>query len=210
MQRSTRARRSAPKADPAGALIEVATRLFAERGYDNVSIEDIATEAGMAKGLLYYYFANKRALYVQIIRHAGDQLAVRTAPDPALPAAERTAAVLDEVIGWAKEYGPLLRILLAQGTGAEPEIQQVISDGRERQVDMMLAGMREAAAELGLPVDLPTPLLRHTIRGWIAFMETGLANWLEHPDITEDELKQLFLHAAGGLLHSVRQVRHRR
>ncbi|MGH3861301.1 TetR/AcrR family transcriptional regulator [Actinokineospora sp.] len=206
MSSPRRARRAEPKPDPAAALLRAAARLFAERGYDDVSIDEIANEAGVAKGLLYYYFTNKRALYVAIIRDASDQLAARTAPDPSLPAAERTAAVLTELIDWAKEYRPLMGILLAQGTGAEPEIQRVVQAGRERQIDMMLAGMRDAAAELDLPIDLPAPLLRHTIRGWIAFLESTLTAWLPHPDISEEQLKQLFLHAAGGLLHAAHRV----
>lgn len=47
-------------------LLQAARRLFLERGYSNVSIQQIATEADMTKGAPYYYFANKQDLFIQV------------------------------------------------------------------------------------------------------------------------------------------------
>ena len=43
-------------------LIDVATRLFAERGYEGTSIEAVLTEAGVSRGALYHHFRSKEAL----------------------------------------------------------------------------------------------------------------------------------------------------
>ncbi|HEU0164563.1 MAG TPA: helix-turn-helix domain-containing protein [Thermomicrobiales bacterium] len=48
------------------ALIEVAQRLFTERGYDHVSLQQIAEEAGMTKGAMYYYFQNKEEVFARV------------------------------------------------------------------------------------------------------------------------------------------------
>jgi AcrR family transcriptional regulator len=40
-------------------ILEAATRVFAQRGYHGARISDIATEAGIAYGLVYHYFRNK-------------------------------------------------------------------------------------------------------------------------------------------------------
>ena len=48
-------------------LLNTALRLFAEEGYEATSISKIAKEAGVAKGLLYNYFASKEELMEQII-----------------------------------------------------------------------------------------------------------------------------------------------
>ncbi|RZQ60613.1 TetR/AcrR family transcriptional regulator [Amycolatopsis suaedae] len=192
--------------DPEAALVAAGTRLFSRHGYDAVSIDDIAAEAGLAKGLLYYYFAGKRALYLAVVRAAADALAERTVPDPALPAARRTAAVLDAVIEWAKEYGENSRLLLSQHAGPDPELQAILQAARTRQVDMMLAGMRRTGAELGLPPAGETPALRYAVRGWIAFIEGVLTQWLDERDLSESELRELFLHAAGGLLTAARRA----
>ena len=43
-------------------LLDIALALFAERGIENVSIKDLAAEAKVAQGLIYYYFESKEAL----------------------------------------------------------------------------------------------------------------------------------------------------
>ena len=47
-------------------LIQVARRLFLERGYAQVSIQQIAEEASMTKGAPYYHFANKQDLFIHV------------------------------------------------------------------------------------------------------------------------------------------------
>ena len=44
-------------------LIEVATRLFSERGYDGTSIEAVLAESGASRGALYHHFPGKDALF---------------------------------------------------------------------------------------------------------------------------------------------------
>jgi AcrR family transcriptional regulator len=46
-----------------GQLIAIATRMFADRGYENTSIEAVLREAGVSRGSLYYHFASKEALF---------------------------------------------------------------------------------------------------------------------------------------------------
>lgn len=50
-------------------LLETAMRLFAERGYDNVSVRAVAREAGVAPGLAYHYFDSKERMFAEAIEH---------------------------------------------------------------------------------------------------------------------------------------------
>jgi TetR/AcrR family transcriptional regulator len=50
------------------ALIRAATELFALRGFDGVTIDEIATKAGANKALISYYFRGKRGLYTAILQ----------------------------------------------------------------------------------------------------------------------------------------------
>lgn len=50
-------------------LIEAAGRLFAEKGYDATTMDEIAAAANFAKGTLYHYFSNKAEL-LQILRES--------------------------------------------------------------------------------------------------------------------------------------------
>jgi len=57
------------KAKPGAAVIlEAAGRLFAERGYANVSIRDVCKEANTTPPMIYYYFKDKRRLFEDAVR----------------------------------------------------------------------------------------------------------------------------------------------
>ena len=68
-------------------LIDVATRLFAERGYDGTSIEAVLADSGVSRGSLYHHFRGKDALFWAVLEgvaaRVGQQLleAERDAPD---------------------------------------------------------------------------------------------------------------------------------
>ena len=47
-------------------IINAAEKFFFARGYDNVTMDEIADEAEVNKGLLYYYFKNKEALFFAV------------------------------------------------------------------------------------------------------------------------------------------------
>ena len=48
-------------------ILQAATRLFFENGFQKVSVDDIATEAGMTKATVYYYFDTKAELFKETI-----------------------------------------------------------------------------------------------------------------------------------------------
>jgi AcrR family transcriptional regulator len=52
-------------------LIDVATRLFAARGYDATSIEAVLAESGASRGSLYHHFKSKEALFLAVMEDAG-------------------------------------------------------------------------------------------------------------------------------------------
>jgi AcrR family transcriptional regulator len=78
-------------------LIEVATRLFAERGYEDTSIEAVLTAAGVSRGALYHHFAGKDALFEAVVESVENRIMAEltTAVDGVRdPLAILTAAVL--------------------------------------------------------------------------------------------------------------------
>jgi AcrR family transcriptional regulator len=56
-------------------VLEVATRLFAERGYESTSVNDVAAEAGVSIGALYKYFPDKPALLEGVLASFEGQFA---------------------------------------------------------------------------------------------------------------------------------------
>lgn len=78
---------TAPKLKPAAAptepgdrrqeILAIAARLFARRGYNGVSVREIAEAAGILGGSLYHHFASKKQIYLEAHGAALDQAAAR-------------------------------------------------------------------------------------------------------------------------------------
>ena len=106
-------------------LVAVATRLFAERGYEPVSIDAILSETGISRGSLYHHFAGKEALFTAALEATEARVAATVVQaaqnfvDPlerlragcnawldlaATDIAVRQIALIDapSVVGWAK------------------------------------------------------------------------------------------------------------
>lgn len=58
--------------DTREVIAHVATKMFAERGYQGASIRDLAEAAGVTKPVLYYYFKSKENLFITLINEAYD------------------------------------------------------------------------------------------------------------------------------------------
>src|SRR5277367_1071843 len=71
-----------------GQLIEVATSLFADHGYEGTSVEAVLAAAGVSRGALYHHFAGKEALFTAVVSAISDRVtvelteAVRGCTDP--------------------------------------------------------------------------------------------------------------------------------
>jgi len=67
-------RRSRMKAERRQQLVRAASRLFAERGFRNVSMEDLAAEAGVSGPAVYRHFASKESLLADLLIDVSQQL----------------------------------------------------------------------------------------------------------------------------------------
>jgi AcrR family transcriptional regulator len=54
-------------------LLEIAAEVFAERGYDRTSLQEIATRTGILKGSIYYYIKTKEDLLAHLLREAHEK-----------------------------------------------------------------------------------------------------------------------------------------
>jgi len=59
--------RSAPKRMRRDEIVDEATRLFAERGYEGASMADLAERVGLRKASLFHHFASKDVLYAAVL-----------------------------------------------------------------------------------------------------------------------------------------------
>lgn len=55
-------------------LIQTATRLFSEKGYDGISVDEIVDATGVNKRMVYHYFGSKEAIYQEVLREVFGRL----------------------------------------------------------------------------------------------------------------------------------------
>lgn len=70
-----------PHAEEQTVLINAAMTVFGRNGYKKASVGDIAAEAGLAKGMINYYFGSKRNLYLYLAEFTGKKIVERMEED---------------------------------------------------------------------------------------------------------------------------------
>jgi len=168
-------------------ILDVSQRLFSTHAYDAIAIEDLAAAAGMAKGLLYHYFASKRELYVATVRHVLAQMLQFTDLHPDLHAG------LSETLSLFEQNPGLAKMVLRAGIGSDAEVDALIAEYRLEQLSRVYHGLGFSG---GLPDAHPLVLLG--LRGWVSLLEEVCLQWVLQPDVTRDQVVLLLeesLHA---------------
>ena len=99
MKRVAKSKPRQAKRNTRDRLFAAAATEFAARGFAGASVDRIADAAGVNKAMLYYHFANKAALYSEILRDMFEAVAARLAADTAAGAdpAGRIRAVVTAI-----------------------------------------------------------------------------------------------------------------
>jgi AcrR family transcriptional regulator len=151
----------ARKAEPAArrdAILDAALTVFAERGFEAARLDDVATQAGVAKGTLYLYFKDKEALFEEVVRNAASPIVERLsvlAAAPDMPMATMLDALFSlfekEVLGTRRKL--LIRLIIAEGPRF-PRIAEFYFRNVVGRIMPMLAQIAQRAADRGeLPND---------------------------------------------------------
>jgi len=160
-------------------LLELGVRLFAHRSLDELSIETLAEEAGISRGLLYHYFGNKRDFHRAVVRKAADDLIAITAPSEAGTSFERMlgslASYVDYVIANREGYLSLVK----GAAGGNEDMREIYEEARSALTDRIFeSSTPEELAEYGL---VDTPAVRLMVRGWSALTEEVVLAWIDDP-----------------------------
>lgn len=169
-------------------LLDLGMKIFTEKTYDEVSIDDLAKAAGISKGLLYHYFPTKRDLYLTGLRGIAGELLERTnVMSLELPPIERVRAGIDAYLTFVSERARPYVALMRGGIGSDPEVMQIIEDTRQALVDRFFS-----STESPLSVaDHRTALARTALRGWLGYAEAASLDWLLHRDLTQTQVRDL-------------------
>ena len=154
-------------------LLGVGTDLFSKHSFEELSMAQIAREAGVSKALLYHYFPSKEELFKAALADAATELAQRTAPDESLAPAEQLQASTRAFVDWIGERGAAYTKLV-QSVGAVPELRETMTGIRDLTSARILGGL--------VPEQERTPAKRAAVRAWLWFMDGVLLDWIEHGD----------------------------
>ena len=177
-----RARRRLPPDDRRQALINSALKLFNTYPYDEVSVDDIAAEAGMSRPLVYHYYGGKAGVFISALQQTGDDVVAAVAkagmddPDNWLTAG--LSAFFDHI-----QANPIgLTALYRHGSLTGREKRQVLDEIGDRVLRLVMT-------MLDPPGD--SPVLQSVVRGWIAMVETMARGWVRQGEPTRKELEAL-------------------
>lgn len=98
------------RAETRRRIVDVAMRLFVERGYDNVTVADITEAADVAKGTFFTHFPSKSDIFRYVGGEAVDAMAAAATGEGT--ARERITAALDAAARWHVEHQDLGRQML--------------------------------------------------------------------------------------------------
>lgn len=153
-------------------FIGIGLRKFVERPLLEVSLEEVAEEAGVSSGLLFHYFATKVDFHRAVIEAAGRRVMRNIAPDEGASEAEAVHQIAEHLIDQiARRRDSYLALVYGRANWAPAG-----DDGaalRLRQELTTLVQQRAGLRDADLPV----------IHAWVAYVEDRALQWssVENP-----------------------------
>ncbi|MEU9218071.1 TetR/AcrR family transcriptional regulator [Streptomyces sp. NPDC048376] len=167
-------------------LIGVALDLFSRRSPDEVSIDEIASAAGISRPLVYHYFPGKLSLYEAALRRASDDLAARFVEPREGPLGARLLRVMGRYFDFVDEHGPGFSALMRGGPAVGSSTTNALVDSVRQAAYVQILSH--------LDVTEPPARLELVVRSWISLAESTALLWLDGRRIPRDELEAQLVH----------------
>lgn len=160
-------------------LVVLGHELIADSSFDAVSVDDVASAAGISRGLLFHYFPTKRDFQVAVAERAGDELLAATATDATATPLEQLRAGVEQLIDHVAPRRDAYISLVRGAASGEPELRAVGDRTRAVLADRVVEG-------LGLR-EVP-PEVEIVVRGWVVSTEEVIVSWLVDRDLDRARL----------------------
>ncbi|MGZ4438310.1 MAG: TetR/AcrR family transcriptional regulator [Nocardioidaceae bacterium] len=184
-------------------LLDLGVRLLSTRSLDELSIDVLAEEAGISRGLLYHYFGNKRDFHRAVVRRAADDLIEVTAPiqegEPLERLAKSLEAYVDYVIANYEGYTSLVKGAAA----GDEDLREIYEEARAALTDRIfdVADQLSDGGILSVLTVEDTPAVRLMVRGWSAMAEEVVLSWVrDDRGVAKDDLLTMLAAALPGIL----------
>ena len=170
---------------------------------DEISIDVVARHAGISRGLLYHYFADKDAFVAAVLEEAGERLRVALEPDPGLSGRAQTSAAIDAYITFAEDHAAGFRAVLTGGV-TNRTVAEVVGEFRERDLARFVKAV--VSAQSRPPDAQEREVLRVALDAHMHFMEGAVVRWLSRREITREQLRELIHRSLDGTIAAARAV----
>ena len=166
-------------------LLDLGVSLLAHRSLDELTIDVLAEEAGVSRGLLYHYFGDKHAFREAVVRRAVEDLIAQTSPPATGDPLARLLASLTAYVDYVEANREGYRSIVRAAASGNEELRGLYEQARAALTDRIFT--EDAQGDLiG-----DTPATRLMVRGWAALTEELVLAWLDDPRaLTRDELVQ--------------------
>ena len=180
-------------------LLDLGVRLLATRSVDELSIDLLAEEAGISRGLLYHYFGGKQEFHTAVVQRAADELFAVTAPSGEGSVLEQLAGSLERYVDYVTHNYQGYLSLVRGAAGGHDELRAIYEESRAALTGRLFDGPAAAEAlTLGLT---DTPVVRLLVHGWAAFVGDGVLDWAREPGpISREELLLTLAASLPGIL----------
>ncbi|HVX68148.1 MAG TPA: TetR/AcrR family transcriptional regulator [Mycobacteriales bacterium] len=178
-------RRRLSIADRRQELIAAALELFSARPAAEVTLDDVAAQAGVSRALAYRYFGGRNEIYVAAMRTAADQMLALLDPPHDAPPLDRLVEAIRRFFDFAEEHATGFQALLTGHPGAQDGAIGSI-------VDEVRAALHDRLVE-GMGLRKVSPEARLALSTWIAAAEAAAADWLTHRDLPRRTVEDFLL-----------------
>ncbi|MFD4352115.1 TetR/AcrR family transcriptional regulator [Nocardia sp. NPDC058518] len=174
-------------------LITLGAEMLVDRSLEDVSVDDIAKQAGISRGLLFHYFASKQEFHEAIARYVSTEFFTAIMPNRELSLFDMLRDSIERFVDYATEHSASYRSVLRGPASVTPDMADYVNETRGAIADLIVS-------ELPLPPEDPD-LARLTlaIRGWIAFVEETILTWMIDKPISREALVDLLVESLPAL-----------
>jgi AcrR family transcriptional regulator len=152
-------------------ILDAANALFAEHGYDEVSIEDIASSAGVTRGLVHHYFGGRKEVYIALLERLGTMREEQLPPPVGRSARARVADTVSRWLDWTEANRTIWLATIAPGEDiVDADVRRVVADLVRRAVALVAARHADIAQD--------SPRLRYALECWTALNRSATRRWL--------------------------------
>jgi AcrR family transcriptional regulator len=180
--------------------------MLSTRSLDQLSIEMLAEEAGISRGLLYHYFGNKQDFHRAVCRRAADDLIRVTAPAQDGEPLERLAKSLDAYVAYVEANFEGYTSLVRGAASGDEDLQEIYEEARAALTDRIFDEVDSMDSRVLDAFTIEdTAAVRLMVRGWSAMTEEVVISWVRdqrarRAKVSREELLAMVAGALPGVL----------